>query len=45
MVDFVDVQMYPFLPVSDHYTVCVIRSFAEESIPGNHRITQKAGWA
>lgn len=25
--------------------VCVIRSFAEESIPGNHRITEKAGWA
>lgn len=24
---------------------CVLRSPAEESIPGNHRITQKAGWA
>lgn len=24
---------------------CVIRSFTEESIPGNHRNTEKAGWA
>jgi len=35
------VLSYAFLIV----TLCVIRSFTEESIPGNHRITEKAGRA
>lgn len=35
------VLSYVFLIV----TLCIIRSFTEESIPGNHRITEKAGRA
>lgn len=35
------VLSYAFLIV----TLCIIRSFTEESIPGNHRITEKAGRA